>query len=535
MKKIVFFFMIFNLTIFAQMGELEIMPHHIHFMDKYERIKTVRIYNYSDNDIRIDSIGYDSSLIFVRNNNFDGFPVTLSSNSNITIDVLLLNYFTLFGGDSLLTTIDFFNNGRRPVQSLNISVEFEMHHGMEGIVKGTVKDSLSNISGAKLYFFYEGVYLIDSTTTDSNGNYEQSLRSGYYSISAIKSGYYVQYGELKNSPLEADYIEVKEDTPKTLNFLLEKEIQTDISVSGTVYDAINDVPLNKAIVVVRKGKHNPTKIQASIKIDPFRSYTVITNSKGEFNLKNIQSPGDYYLQGFSQYYIPGYFNHMNNHEAFWQNADSVSIAGLEEGKNIYLDRDSSYGGGMASGYFEEDNSVEDSLDDALIYAVSVTNNKIYNYNFSQLSGKFALPDLPFGTYKLVADKIGLNNAVSEDFVISSTQDTVNNIVLMFIPTSVKGESKIINEFELFQNYPNPFNPTTIIKYSVPNVAADFSQRITLKVYDVLGKEIVTLINAKQKPGNYTIIFNASKLSSGIYFYHLKTSRGSLTKKMQLLK
>jgi len=86
------------------------------------------------------------------------------------------------------------------------------------------------------------------------------------------------------------------------------------------------------------------------------------------------------------------------------------------------------------------------------------------------------------------------------------------------------------EFYLFQNYPNPFNPTTFISYELKS--SDF---ISLKVFDLNGKEIQTLINKKQSAGSYTIEFNASNLSSGIYFYSLQTESYTETKKMILIK
>ncbi len=99
------------------------------------------------------------------------------------------------------------------------------------------------------------------------------------------------------------------------------------------------------------------------------------------------------------------------------------------------------------------------------------------------------------------------------------------------------ENKIINEFHLFPSYPNPFNPTTTIKYLIPkNVDSNFSPSTsTLKVYDVQGKEITTLVNKIQKPGNYKVNFDGSNLTSGIYYYQLKSSYFSETKKMILLK
>ncbi len=85
-------------------------------------------------------------------------------------------------------------------------------------------------------------------------------------------------------------------------------------------------------------------------------------------------------------------------------------------------------------------------------------------------------------------------------------------------------------YSLAQNYPNPFNPSTQISYAIPN-----SELITLKIYDVLGNEVATLVDGAQNPGAYTVSFDASKLSSGIYFYTLKAGNFLETKKMILMK
>jgi ligand-binding sensor domain-containing protein len=93
------------------------------------------------------------------------------------------------------------------------------------------------------------------------------------------------------------------------------------------------------------------------------------------------------------------------------------------------------------------------------------------------------------------------------------------------------------EFSLSQNYPNPFNPTTKIKYTIPYVEThrDASLLVTLKVYDVLGNEVATLVNEEKPAGKYEVEFNAVNKPSGIYFYQLKTEDLVQTRKMILLK
>ncbi|MEE9429604.1 MAG: lamin tail domain-containing protein [Melioribacteraceae bacterium] len=108
-------------------------------------------------------------------------------------------------------------------------------------------------------------------------------------------------------------------------------------------------------------------------------------------------------------------------------------------------------------------------------------------------------------------------------------------------TDIK-QTEVFTEFKLFQNYPNPFNPTTKIKFTIPNVssnisnvASKFSSRITLKIYNVLGKEVATLVNKQQEQGSYEVTFNASSLASGVYYYQIRTENFVQTKKMLLLK
>lgn len=107
---------------------------------------------------------------------------------------------------------------------------------------------------------------------------------------------------------------------------------------------------------------------------------------------------------------------------------------------------------------------------------------------------------------------------------------------------------LVNQIELYQNYPNPFNPVTTIEYSIPQSimqnfnktknpqqVRDDNNNLSLKVYDILGREISILVNQKQNPGNYKIEFDASDFSSGIYFYKLTLGNSEIVKKMILLK
>jgi hypothetical protein len=106
------------------------------------------------------------------------------------------------------------------------------------------------------------------------------------------------------------------------------------------------------------------------------------------------------------------------------------------------------------------------------------------------------------------------------------------------PTSVEPVSHVVpDEFRLMQNYPNPFNPSTRIRFSVAsrNGRGGESENVSLKVFDVLGKEVATLVNEKLNAGSYEARFDASGLASGVYLYKLQAGSFSSTKKMLLVR
>ncbi len=109
-------------------------------------------------------------------------------------------------------------------------------------------------------------------------------------------------------------------------------------------------------------------------------------------------------------------------------------------------------------------------------------------------------------------------------------DTITRGASNSSPTGITEEPLSITEFKLDQNYPNPFNPTTTISFQLP-----IASQVTLKIYDLLGKEVVTLVDEMKNAGSYRFNFDASQLASGMYFYRLDTKNFSQVRKMILLK
>jgi len=105
---------------------------------------------------------------------------------------------------------------------------------------------------------------------------------------------------------------------------------------------------------------------------------------------------------------------------------------------------------------------------------------------------------------------------------------------------LENNNQLPTVFSLEQNYPNPFNPSTTIKYSIPSIKTSLlggvgGGFVTLKIYDILGCELATLVNEYQKSGNYEVNFDATQLTSGVYFYRLQSGSFVDSKKMILIK
>ena len=140
---------------------------------------------------------------------------------------------------------------------------------------------------------------------------------------------------------------------------------------------------------------------------------------------------------------------------------------------------------------------------------------------------------PFFTISNNAMNLYANSNLSRPFAVA-TDDTF----LVERPsstTSVVDNNVGVNNFRLEQNYPNPFNMSTVVRYSIPEEA-----EVLIKVFDVAGREIETLVNTKQVAGTHSVGFGNTDLSSGTYFYRLvaKTSNGNTTietKKMVVMK
>lgn len=178
-----------------------------------------------------------------------------------------------------------------------------------------------------------------------------------------------------------------------------------------------------------------------------------------------------------------------------------------------------------------------SYDNEVIRVLEAGDNGILNYYYFNIDGEVTYSKQLASFTNSSLNKIEVN--IEEQF--PNIWIGSNNFNIIYreyekLPTDLKEiDNQILDKFSLSQNYPNPFNPVTTIGYTIPTDMRYEYQDVRLVIYDILGREVAILVNQRQKPGNYIVNFDAASLSSGIYYYQLKTDSFVQTKKMILLK
>jgi|GEM_PF-2603945 len=167
---------------------------------------------------------------------------------------------------------------------------------------------------------------------------------------------------------------------------------------------------------------------------------------------------------------------------------------------------------LASKYNNSEVEKYSLFNEGYVYLAYLKDFKKASKKFDELAAKYSDDQLVFESNYL------LNQAAIESGQNNTSQQLQ------------KSESVTPTDYQLAQNYPNPFNPTTTINYQLPKAG-----HVTLKIYDVLGNEVKTLVNEMKEMGRYTATFDASKLASGMYVYQIKANDFMATKKMLLLK
>lgn len=301
------------------------------------------------------------------------------------------------------------------------------------------------------------------------------------------------------------------------------------SISGTVRYEDNNQPVSSGYVKAFRYDEQTQNIIIvdSTGIQSNGAYTLIHCPPIPIDIMAFQDDEE------DGYFVPTYYVST----IYWENATSVIADTNLTGIDIGVFRiDNSGGdkhiGGMVYGTSNLDLPV---LNDAFIYAR--IGNEYKGYSLTGYQGTYQIDSLSSGTYELIANRMGYYSAIRPYQLINFSADTIDFVLSNILVSIQPNLQNIPVHYWISQNYPNPFNPSTKIKFGLP-----FQSHAKLVIYDVLGREMVVLLDEMLKAGEYSVEWNASVFSSGIYFYRLEARQvGSLTgdfvetRKMVLMK
>ncbi len=399
-------------------------------------------------------------------------------------------------------------------------------------ITGFVKDSVNAPLRARVYAykvrgnnFHNFSY---GTFTDSLGSYTLKVRGGdsiIVFVNPINHDYLPEYWDNKRTILEADKIFVTGNV-SGINFVLQHRYVFTNGISGQVKDTAITVGVMSKVMAFRFGNFTPS-------VTPnHNSYNVLSDSLGNYVFNNM-IPGKYRLfaKPFGEY-RPAYFRYDMVPTLNWRMADSVIVdsTGIVGNINFRVIPLPDTGLAVISGTVKTNNGI--NVIGAVVYVLA-ENNEIVNYAVSDQNGQYRIDGLLPGSYTVKSDKIYLNSQSTFTVTMDYNANLFKTLAFVMTPDNVTGigsSSETPEAFALMQNYPNPFNPGTTISFNVSEL-----RNVSLKVYDILGKEVANLINENLAPGSYSITFNASALPSGMYFYKLQAGDFTSVKKMTLIK
>ncbi len=395
----------------------------------------------------------------------------------------------------------------------------------------TLKGKVTDTSGTgvrarlKVILQNETLHNVRYVNTNHEGNYSVRLNENDTVIvyaEAVNSDLIPEYYNNKLTAQEADVLVVTANL-ENIDFVLDPRPAYNNSITGLLKDTLG-LPIVGSVTAFKLGEnnnhHNGYKVSA------------VSDSTGAYTLTDLV-PGNYLLFACSfPNYIPTYFRFDGVQTFHKHDADTLDIAeetNLSDINFTLLSRVVD-GDGSIIGKINDENGI--AINGAVIL-IKDDNNNIVSASVTNSTGDFTTANLSTGNYTIMAGRYDYDDAELTDVEITDNSyysPLVNLSLTTSSLTEVKSESAIPTGFALSQNYPNPFNPETTIKFSIPSTNV-----VTIKIYDILGSEVSTLVNETKQAGNYELKFNASKLSSGVYFYSIKAGSYTKTLKMALLK
>ncbi len=376
-----------------------------------------------------------------------------------------------------------------------------------------------------------------SAKVDSNGDYHLSIPTGNYIAFAVAPGFAMQFYKGQASFLSANVMALQSDSGNIDFTLLTLPSLATGGISGTILDTAKGVGVRARVMAFRdRWMHRD-----DFHVSPV--YTTDTDTLGNYSFTQLL-PGSYIVFAVPVGdYAPAYYT-SDTSSIRWKHATPIAINGnTVSGINIFVRPL-----GMSMQGFTSINGTvrvdgQGTVAGAFVYATA--GGQVSGYAITDNSGNYSISGLAPGTYSVSVDKTGFDEVASQSVTVSyfvsttsaggySSTPVTNNadFSLSSTPTvtSVTPSSNVVRQYTLGQNYPNPFNPATTITFDLPQTGMT-----TLKVFNILGQEVTTLVNKVMASGSHQVTFSALNLGSGVYFYQLKSGNFTQTRKMVLLK
>ena len=308
-------------------------------------------------------------------------------------------------------------------------------------------------------------------------------------------------------------------------------------IGGIVYGDTSTVSLNSISGFIRFSDNGQPATNGHVKA------VKLNTSNGNiitYDSVSIQANGYYFMTGLpidsldivaypnSEHqadFVPTYYPSSTN----WMTAVKVYSGSSPQNINVAVHRNFLMTGEYSvSGWVMPQTNSSSGINDAIVYIKQSTYYR--GFFITNSSGVYNLARVIPGDFQIVVNRMGYISPAEQSITIVNSN--ISNVNFALTPAvGIHQVSTIIpDKFNLHQNYPNPFNPVTNIKFDIQK-----NSFVKLKVYDIVGKEIAALVNENKSAGSYVVDFDASNLTSGVYFYRIETEAFTETKRMVILK
>ena len=405
-------------------------------------------------------------------------------------------------------------------------IDFTLDFG--GAISGnvyTAEDS-SALQGAVVKIWSITGNAIHRAVTDENGHYRLSgLRTGDYYVHAAAQGYEgLFYDGVKNrEDATLVHVEAPNET-KGIDFYLPKFQSRLGSIAGVITADADGAPIPHAFVL-------------AIPIVPGQAHFDLTDPFGFYRINGLP-PGNYVVLAWAPGYVGEFYDNVRN----WAQATPVTVVANTETGDINFGLATSPRGPYRIAGRLRRAATNAPVANGVIYAFTADGQVASTV--TNADGSYALDEMPAGSYKIMASTsesptafYGGTNAENASSVEVGNGQSAENVDFNIEGTTGVDDTEgvIPSTYGLEQNYPNPFNPETTIRYQLAG-----KSEVSLKVYNLLGQDVATLVNTTQEPGVYRVQWNGTnqlgqKVATGVYLFQLKAGDFIMTRKMVMMR